>query len=115
MKKEDQIAFNAAIARGIKARRKALGMTQQILANKTGLTQPYIHSLETGIVKVPLYTLVDLSKAMECSIDTLMGNPGHVDALHKAIDDLTPERKEVFIALIEIMQEKGLTFANTNV
>ena len=60
------------ISQRIKKRRKALGLTQEQLANRVGTTRIYITYVETG-VKVPsLAMLKTIAAALECKAGDLI-------------------------------------------
>lgn len=60
------------ISQRIKKRRKALGLTQEQLANRVGTTRIYITYVETG-VKVPsLAMLKTIASALECKAGDLI-------------------------------------------
>ena len=61
-----------AISQRIMERRKALGMTQEQLAERIGTSRVYITYLETG-VKVPsLAMLKSVAAALECKAGDLI-------------------------------------------
>lgn len=55
----------------VRNRRKELGFTQQQLADKIGISQNSISSIETGQYKPTAYTAALLCKALECSFEDL--------------------------------------------
>lgn len=55
----------------VRNRRKELGLTQQQLADKIGISQNSISSIETGQYKPTAYTAALLCKALECSFEDL--------------------------------------------
>ncbi len=62
-----------AIGLRIRERRKALGLTQTALAQKLGITAQAVSKWETGMGCPEVYILPDLSRALETSIDALLG------------------------------------------
>ena len=62
-----------AIGLRIRERRTALGMTQTGLAQKLGITAQAVSKWETGMGCPDVYVLPDLSRALETSIDALLG------------------------------------------
>jgi len=56
----------------IKEKRLEVGMTQEELADRTGLHRTYISGLESGTRNPALKNLNKLSKALKISIDSLM-------------------------------------------
>ena len=55
----------------VRKRRKELGLTQQQLSDKIGISQNSISSIETGQYKPTAYTAALLCKALECSFEDL--------------------------------------------
>jgi len=53
----------------IKQRRKELGMTQEELANKIGITTKWLSKLENGKVDPKLSLAYRISHYLECRID----------------------------------------------
>lgn len=64
------------IGERLKALRKEKNLTLRALANKSNISSfSYIRNIEQGIVKDPsISTVVKLAKALEVSIDELVGN-----------------------------------------
>jgi len=56
----------------VRDRRLELGMTQDILGEKTGLDRTYISGIERGLRNPALKNLSKLAKALKISIDQLM-------------------------------------------
>lgn len=80
------------VAKNVKAIRLARGLSQQNLADKTGLTVRYISRLENTAPNLTLEVIERLLKGLECSIKDLIDDgedsrtlPGMNDALDEAI------------------------------
>ena len=56
----------------IRKRRKAKGLTQKELADKSGVTESQISQIETGKRKPGFETLLRISEALDCSTDDLV-------------------------------------------
>jgi transcriptional regulator with XRE-family HTH domain len=56
----------------IKARRAELGLTQDQLAEKAGISKSFVSDLETGKRSIGADTLLDVGRAMNVSLDFLM-------------------------------------------
>ena len=56
----------------IAARRKGIGITQQVLAERIGVTQSCIARWEKGVTEPPIATLVKLADIFNCTIDELI-------------------------------------------
>ena len=65
-----------SIATRIKARRKALGMTQVDLAHVSGLRQATISRVEAGVFHPGSELLFQFSRGLAVSSDWLLGLPG---------------------------------------
>ena len=58
----------------VKARREALQLSQQAVADRCGVHQVTIARIETGVLKRPsIHTAVALAQALECRVDWLLG------------------------------------------
>lgn len=56
----------------VRARRKALGLTQDAIAEDTGLSRSFIHKVETSRIFSPrLESVVRLAKALDCKVGML--------------------------------------------
>ena len=61
-----------AIGRRIKAARLKCGITQEVLAERTGLSLPHISNIETGNTKLSLPAMIHVANALSVSVDTLL-------------------------------------------
>lgn len=68
------MALGKRVAKNVKAIRLRLGISQQQLANKTGLAVRYISRLENTAPNVTLDVLERLSHGLECSAAELLGD-----------------------------------------
>lgn len=64
MSKETSKALNASIGQNIKAARNAIGLTQQQLAEKVGLSRPQIANIEGGKIGMYVNTVYDICIAL---------------------------------------------------
>jgi transcriptional regulator with XRE-family HTH domain len=60
------------LRQNIKARRKELGMTQQDLAKKLKVSQPFIAQLEAGETSISIATLADMAEKLSTSPSALL-------------------------------------------
>jgi transcriptional regulator with XRE-family HTH domain len=56
----------------VQQRRKAIGMTQEELAEKVGLTRPQLANIEVGNSNTDIRRLRDFAAAMDCQVDDLV-------------------------------------------
>lgn len=61
-----------ALAAHIRARRKTLGVTQEQLADRAGLSPNYVARLEIAVGAPSLSTLISLSNALGTSVSELL-------------------------------------------
>jgi transcriptional regulator with XRE-family HTH domain len=63
----------SALGKRVRIRRKALGLTQEKLAEIVDVSTSFIGHIERGTRKLSVETLYDLCKALDVSADYLMG------------------------------------------
>lgn len=63
--KDDIQELAQAIGRRVQTRRKALGLTQERLAEQIDLSPTYVAKLEAGVKALSLGTLIDLARALD--------------------------------------------------
>lgn len=68
----------------IKSRRKALGMTLQEVAERSGLSAPFISQAERDLTTPSLISLLGLAKALDVDLDHFMQVPEARDIVHRA-------------------------------
>ena len=77
-------------AQRIKEMREMLGMSQQDLADKTGISLRQVARYEAGSSDITGDPLELIAKGLECSIDYLMGVVDHPNQILKEAD-LSPD------------------------
>lgn len=87
------------IGRRIRELRRQQHMTQEQLAEKTGISLSFMGHIERGSRILSVDTLVKLTEALHCSADLLLGINGHID--RDPISLLT--------TAVEILERKGYT------
>lgn len=101
--------------------RKALGLTQEDIADRMGCSLTYISKLENGKASCNLERLFELSNLLECDAAELllginMGSSQYLDPeLGQMVAQLTPNDKELLCAMMEVMirrnQKDGVEYA----
>ena len=71
----------------IKARRRALGLTQQQLAKQLGISRASIANVETGRQRVLVHQLYDLADQLNVNVQDLLPESAEAEAL-RALDEL---------------------------
>lgn len=102
------------IGKRVKQARERLGITQEDLAEKTGLTTNYISTIERGMSFPRCEKLIILLNGLETSADSIfcdvLEHSGEAKAseLSKKIADLPPEAQKRILQMVELMiqQEK---------
>ena len=61
----------------VRALRKSTGLTQQQLADKSGIHRVTVARIESNHCSTTMETAVKLAAALGCTIDELMGNTVH--------------------------------------
>lgn len=67
-------ARDVALGLRIRARRKAMGLSQSELSEAAGVTFQLLHRYEAGAKAVSVSTLVDLAQALGCRATDLLGD-----------------------------------------
>ena len=81
----------------LKQWRKHRGLTQDQLAERAGLSKPFLSQLENGKRQFTHETLVVLADALRCEpADLIMRDPSDPDGLWSIYDQLSaPQRRQV--------------------
>lgn len=87
----------------VKTRRLELGLSQDALAEKAGISKSFLSDLENNRRSIGAETLLDLGRAMDLSLDYLMTG--------EASDDQAD--KEIPASLARFAAEKGLSVRET--
>lgn len=89
----------------IRLKRLQLGWTQEGLAKRVGLSTSFIGHIERGSRKASLETLVNISNAMDISMDELLSESLEWKT-HKAdIESLIPGQRNVLHEVLTTLQE----------
>jgi len=72
MKKIDKSELVVEIGLRVRARRQAIGMTQDELANRTGYTRTSIVKIEGGEIDMPATKLIAVAKALDISSEYIL-------------------------------------------
>ena len=62
------------IGQNIRRYRKSMGLTQEQLAEMINISVPHMNHIETGITKLSLQVLVDISDALKVSTNDLLSD-----------------------------------------
>lgn len=70
----DKNKLLAAFGKSLRARRHALGLSQEELAHRSGITMRYVSLLETGKRVPTILVFVALARALDLSGQAFMGD-----------------------------------------
>ena len=97
------------IGKRVKQARERLGITQEDLAEKTGLTTNYISTVERGMSFPRCEKLIILLNGLETSADSIFcdvfehSGEAKASELSKKIADLPPEAQKRILQMVELM------------
>jgi len=94
-----------ALGERIKQRRLELGWTQEVLAQKAGISKGFLSDLENGKRGIGAETLLDVGRVLGVSLDSLMTGEAAEDAVRSEI--------EIPQALADFASTRGLSFRQT--
>lgn len=78
------------IGQRVRARRKQLGLTQEQLAERSGLSQQYVACVENGTKGLGDESLIKLSGALEVSTDYILFGSVNLHDQYRLLDRLRP-------------------------
>lgn len=96
-----------AIGRRVKAARLKCGITQEVLAERTGLSLPHISNIETGNTKLSLPAIIRVANALSVSVDALLcDNVKQAKVIFEAelqqlLSDCTTEELQVLVEVLK--------------
>ncbi|MBO5057378.1 MAG: helix-turn-helix transcriptional regulator [Lachnospiraceae bacterium] len=97
------------IGQRIKEVRSDKKLTQEYLAEKTGVNVSHISNIETNKVKVSLTLLVGICNALDVTMDYLLGNEYHNPTsviekeLFNAIKDMDNAKLETLLRIAKVL------------
>lgn len=99
----------ALIGQRIKEVRCEKHLTQEYLANMTGVNVSHISNIETNKVKVSLTLLVNICNALDVTMDYLLENEYHNPTsitekeLLNTIKDMKKEKQEILLRIAKVL------------
>lgn len=101
--KKDELAVE--IGRRIASRRKQLGLTQEQAAERSGLTQQFFASVETGAKNMRAESIVKVSRGLNLSTDFLLtGQVSEIDC-GNIVAMLKPLTGQEFLKMEDIVRD----------
>jgi len=97
------------LAERVKERRRGAGMSQEILAERSGLSLALISEIERQATNPSLTTLAKLAKGLDLSVAELLDQEEYlhsgeriIELIQQSLHRLTPEQLKIVLALIRI-------------
>lgn len=96
-----------SIGKNLKLYRKQKHMTQDVVAERAGLSKNYISQIELGLKKPSVETLIKLANAIGVSSDLILADlidesfPAKVSALNEKIKDLPMEDQRFIFNILD--------------
>ena len=99
------------IGERIKQSRKAKGMTQEVLAERLGVSIGYVSQVERGITKISLDLLGAISSVLDCNIASLISESavnsnGYMeDEIFSEIRKLDNKKRKYILKFLQLTNE----------
>ena len=98
----------------IKARRKELRITQEMLAEELSVSIGYVSQVERGVTRISLDLLAQISGILECDIayfvsGTAISESGYLkNELTERFNLLSAAQKKLVIGIVDLMLDESL-------
>lgn len=99
----------SVIGQRIKEVRSERNLTQEYIANVTGVNVSHISNIETNKVKVSLTLLVGICNALDCTLDYILENEYHNPTsvtekeLFNTIKDMEKGKQETLLRIAKVL------------
>ena len=99
------------IGNRIKTERKTRGLTQEVLAEKLGVSIGYVSQVERGITKISLDLLGEISDVFGCDIaslitESVVSSKGYLrDEIVDKISGINGRKKQLLLDFINLLYE----------
>lgn len=100
---------NSMLGQRIRTERKKLSLTQEQLAERTGVSDAYIGQIERGERSPTLETLVKLANRLGVTIDYLLldslipGDDNFIDQIRQLFVNRSAQEKQMALDVIKVM------------
>ena len=95
------------LGKRIKLTRKGQDLTQEMLAEKAGVSQHYIYEIEAGRKAMSIHSFASLTTALDVSADYLLfdvDTPAHHNnQLMEIAAELNPSQRDHVLEILEVM------------
>ncbi len=107
----EQQAFYTELGHRIREAREKSHLTQETLAKMVSLTRTSVTNIEKGRQQLLVHTLVEISKALQVSPESLLPQTQSIgvkalDELDELLKDHSPQEKEWIKATVDIVSRK---------
>lgn len=95
----------------IKAERKKLGITQEVLAEKLDVSIGYVSQIERGITKISLDLLAAVSTILKCNISDFISESAIAsgnymsDEIMREIQSLDAKKRKLLLDFIKFLED----------
>ena len=90
------------LGKRIKLTRKGQDLTQEMLAEKAGVSQHYIYEIEAGRKAMSIHSFASLTSALDVSAD--VDTPAHHNnQLMEIAAELNPSQRDHVLEILEVM------------
>ena len=96
-----------ALGKRVQARRKLIGLTQQELSEKAGISCSFMGHIERGSRKVSLETLIRLCDVLQVSCDYLLQDSMDADINHST-GSLSKGKQKLLNEISALLQEADI-------
>ena len=100
------------LAERVRERRQQAGLSQDALAEKSGLSMAYISEIERKATNPSLTTLAKLAEGLGLSVAELLDQEDYLDSgertkelIQRSLDSLNPDQLKIVLALIRMTQK----------
>ena len=103
-----QVINYELVGQKIKAKRNALGLTQEQLAERCDISVSYVAHIERGTKSLSLETAVKISNALQISLDFLLideipEQSRQFNALSSELAHCSPEESALFLRIARVL------------
>lgn len=99
----------AAIGQRVKAKRRALGRTQEWLAEQIHVSVGYVSQVERGVTRINLDTLAEIAAALGCGLEELVvgvssGDRGYLNGeLAQTLARMNAKQRSMLLEMAELI------------
>lgn len=96
----------------VKSRRKALGLSQEEFAEKSGVSMALVSEIERGVANPTLSTLEKISQHLDVQAAQLIDTEGYIgnnknikDTLHESLEHLDTKQIKIILSILHLLKQ----------